>query len=92
MNKATQMGVACMLAVILLAVLGEVLYLDFVFPKILAAWTEQGRELTGFQQLQANLSRTCTSLGLALILLLVAGLVACGFWWKVAARKESGRQ
>jgi type II secretory pathway component PulF len=57
-----------------------VAYLSFVFPKKVALWADEGRDLSSADQLLANLSSLCTSNGVVLLPVLLLVVVGCVVW------------
>jgi hypothetical protein len=90
MNKKTQAVIAsCVLAGSVL-VTGVILYLAVAFPRTVAVWADQGRELSAGEMLMANLSNLAKTSGLPLLALLMLSLVASLVWLVVSIRESGG--
>ncbi len=69
-----------------------VLFLVFSFPKLLALWTEAGRELSAAEQVAANLSLLARQYGLLVLgLPLLSFIGALGWLNRVSTGHQSGR-
>ena len=86
MNKTLQRIGAFTLGGISLLILGAFSYLVFVFPKTIAVWKEQARELTAGEQLAVSVSVLCQQFGLVVFTFLLLVVVACTVWAAVAIR------
>lgn len=86
MSTKIQTMLATILILLLLAVIGLISYLAFVFPSTLAAWADQGRQLSVAEQAIAQCSMTCRSHGLSVLALLLVAVIGSGIWLVSAAR------
>jgi type II secretory pathway component PulF len=75
---------AGVLALISGLVLAGVFHLAFIFPKTVALWADEGRDLSVVQTALVNLSEVCKSFGLLVIPVLLAILIGCSIWAVVA--------
>lgn len=74
MNKGIQAFIAiCLLAGAVILLAAE-MYLIYPFPKTIAVWAEQNRQLSPGEQIMVNLSRNAQELGLP-VLAIVAFLL-----------------
>ncbi len=87
--KKGQAVISGALAIILAVMAGIVIYLAFVFPKILAIWEQEARELTSFQMMMANFSDFCIRYGLIILPVLLLGILAPSVWIILTKKKES---
>ena len=68
---------------------GLVIYLAFVFPKILAIWEQEARALSAVQKLIVNFSDFCTQYGLIILPLFLLSFLASLVWLLVTVKKKS---
>jgi hypothetical protein len=87
MMKRMEVVLASVTTVVFSAAFALLLYLLFVFPKVLAGWADQDRALPVMLQLLANLSMFCVSFGILLLPACVLAVMASILWIIVAARK-----
>ncbi|MCH5375223.1 MAG: hypothetical protein JJ992_14730 [Planctomycetes bacterium] len=85
MNKTMQTALAAILVILLLGAIGVVSYLAFVFPSTVAAWADQGRQLSIAEQALAEWSVTCRSHGLSVLAILLPAVIGSGIWLAIAA-------
>ena len=88
MNKG-QAVISGVLAIILAVMAGIVIYMAFVFPKALAIWEQEARELTSLQMMMVNLSDFCTQYGLILLPILLLGFLVSSLRMMFTIKKES---
>jgi len=92
MNKKAQAVLAsCVLAGSVILT-GVMIYLAVVFPRRVAVWADQGKQLSSGEMLMVNLSNMVTTFGLPLLGLLMLLGVASLIWLVVALgamRKDS---
>ena len=68
---------------------GAVIYMAFVFPKILAIWEKEARVLSLLQELMVYFSRFCTQYGLIILPVLILGFLALLVWMILVLMKKS---
>lgn len=71
--------VAAVLAGVGVVLLGGVVYLSFVFPKTIQAWSEAGKPLSLGEKLLVSLSRACSAYGVAILPVLVLLVLVLSF-------------
>ncbi|OVE74836.1 hypothetical protein BVX97_06140 [bacterium E08(2017)] len=74
------MKIQTIFATIAALLLTGMAYMTFVFPKTVAQWADQGRELSSLEYMLANLSDFSTSYGLFIIPLLLIAFLGCIVW------------
>ena len=92
MQKAAQHKLALSMAAVALLAFAAVLYLVFLFPKLVAIWIEQGQVLSTIERFLWRLSGLCQSYGLVLLPLLGAALGACILWALISAQHFSKKR
>jgi type II secretory pathway component PulF len=65
-----------------------VIYLTFVFPKVLAIWEQEARVLTARQRLIAETGSFCTNFGRFILLVVVLGFTASAVWMLLVIIKK----
>jgi type II secretory pathway component PulF len=75
---------AGILALISALVLAGVFHLAFIFPKTVAVWADEGRDLSVVQTTLVNLSEVCKSFGLFVIPILLLIFIGCSIWAVIA--------
>lgn len=80
---------AALLTLITGGMVGAVIYLAFIFPKILAVWEEEARTLSASQMLMANVSSFCTSYGRLILPIFLIDFFASLLWLILAVMKKS---
>ncbi|MBN1804137.1 MAG: hypothetical protein JW837_02690 [Sedimentisphaerales bacterium] len=68
---------------------GVIIYMAFVFPKTLAVWEQEARELSGFQMMAANVSTFCTQYGLIILPVILFGFLVSSLWMILTIKKET---
>ena len=87
--KKGQAIISGALAIILAVMAGIVIYLVFVFPKALAIWEQEARELTSIQMILVNLSDFCKRYGLILFPVFVLGFLVSSVKMMLTIKKAS---
>jgi type II secretory pathway component PulF len=87
--KKSKLVLASVFLLITGGMAGEVIYLAFVFPKILAIWEQEARALSALQKLIANFSSFCTQYGRMILPFFLLGFLASLVWLLVTVMKKS---
>ena len=87
--KKSQSVLAGLFLLITGGMAGVVIYMTFVFPKILAIWEQEAREFTSHQMMMANFSDFCKQYGLILLPVLLLGFLISSVKMMLTIRKES---
>jgi type II secretory pathway component PulF len=87
--KKGQAVISGALAIIMAVMAGIVIYLAFVFPKALAIWEQEARELNSSQIMMANFSDFCTRYGLILLPILLLGFLVLSVRMMLTIKKAS---
>ena len=89
--KKGQAVISGALAIILAVMAGIVIYMAFVFPKSLAIWEQEARELSSFQKLMVNFSDFSTQYGRIILPVLLLGILTLSVWMTLTIKKETTR-
>ena len=84
MCRKMQAGIASSALAGSVIIMGAMIYLAFAFPKTVAVWADQGRQLTAVEVFIANLSNMVKSFGFPLLGLLTLLGVASLVWLVVS--------
>jgi len=85
MGRAASLIIRCITVLAMIAFV-VVFFLTIVFPMTLSVWAEQGRELSGFWQVVANMSTFCKSYGIIILVFLMGIVVGSNIWMLIATR------
>ena len=89
MKRTVQSRIASTLAALLLLGFAAMVYLVFVFPRLLVLWISAGETLTLPVRILRSVSLFCQYFGLILLPLLMGGLIACILWAILSERQQS---
>ena len=87
--KKGQAVLAAVITLITGVMVGVVLYLTFIFPKILAVWEQEARTLSVAQMFMVNISSFCTTYGIVILPIFLIGFLASILWLILAVMKKS---
>ena len=85
MSKSTQTVLAGLLLLCAVTVQVGMLYLVFIFPKIVESWARMGRELTSCEVITADLSNFCQMFGIVLFPVVLLIMLGSGIWMAISA-------
>ena len=87
--KKGQAVISGALAIVMAVMAGIVIYLAFVFPKALAIWEQEARELTSLQMMMVNFSDFCKQYGLIFLPILLLGFLVSSVRMMLTIKKST---
>ena len=90
MSRNSQTTIAAITLVAAFVLLAGMVYLTFIFPKVVQAWSAQDEELSASARLLVQAGNFCNKYGLLLLPLLLIAAAAAGVRLVATMRKDKG--